>query len=217
MFTGLIQEIGTVLGAERRGGYLVLRVGYDPARGTLRAGDSMAVNGVCLTATRLGERWFAADLSGETQRRTTLGGLRAGSRVNLERPVSASDPLGGHVVLGHVDAVGRIRRLRPSAAALEILVQAPPEVLGLLVPKGSIAVDGVSLTAGAIERDGFWIYLIPETVGRTTLGSRSVGEEVNLEADYLAKLVKRFVERLPAAFGRAPAAPRHAERGGEGA
>jgi riboflavin synthase len=211
VFTGLIQEIGTVLGAERRGGLLVLRVGYDPARGALRPGDSMAVNGVCLTAAKLGEGWFAADLSGETQRRTTLGRLRAGSRVNLERPVSASDPLGGHVVLGHVDAVGRVRRLRPSSAALEILVEAPPEILGLLVPKGSIAVDGISLTAGALERDGFWLTLIPETVSRTTLGARAVGEEVNLEADYLAKLVHRFMEKMPRGAVGGPASSRYEE------
>jgi riboflavin synthase len=198
VFTGLIQEIGAVLGTERRGGYLRLRVGYDPKRGALRAGDSMAVNGVCLTAAGLGEGWFAADLSAETQRATTLGALRAGADVNLERPVSASDPLGGHVVLGHVDGVGRIKRVQPGAAGLELLVAAPPEVLGLVVPKGSIAVDGVSLTAGALERDGFRILLIPETVSRTTLGKRRVGEAVNLEADYLAKLVKRFLERLPA-------------------
>jgi riboflavin synthase len=210
VFTGLIQEIGSVLGAERRGGYLRLRIGYDPKRGALRPGDSMAVNGVCLTAADLGPGWFAADLSAETQQRTSLGSVRAGERVNLERPVSASDPLGGHVVLGHVDAVGRIRRVRPGSAGLELLVAAPPEVTGLLVPKGSIAVDGVSLTAGALEREGFWILLIPETVGRTTLGTRRVGDEVNLEADYLAKLVKRFVERLLAGAARAPS-ERHSE------
>jgi riboflavin synthase len=208
VFTGLIQEIGAVLGVERRGGFLRLRVGYDPARGPLRPGDSMAVNGVCLTAADLAARSFTADLSAETQRRTTLGVLRAGAKVNLERPVTASDPLGGHVVLGHVDAVGRIRRVRPGTAGLELHVAAPPEILGLLVPKGSIAVDGVSLTAGALERDGFWLSLIPETVERTTLGSRRAGEEVNLEADYLAKLVRHFVERLPAAAAGAPRAPR---------
>lgn len=204
MFTGLIQEIGAVLGTERRGGFLRLRVGYDPARGALRAGDSMAVNGVCLTAAALAERSFTADLSAETQRRTTLGALRPGAKVNLERPVTASDPLGGHVVLGHVDAVGRIRRVRPGAAGHELLVAAPPEIMGLLVPKGSIAVDGVSLTAGALERDGFWLSLIPETLARTTLGTRAVGDEVNLEADYLAKLVKRFMERLPAGASQVP-------------
>ena len=206
MFTGLIQEIGAVLGCERRAGFLRLRVGYDPARGALRPGDSMAVNGVCLTAAALAERSFTADLSAETQRRTTLGSLRPGAKVNLERPVTASDPLGGHVVLGHVDAVGRIRRVRPGRAGHELLVAAPPEIMALLVPKGSVAVDGVSLTAGELERDGFWIYLIPETLARTTLGTRAVGDEVNLEADYLAKLVKRFVERLPAGAGQAPAA-----------
>lgn len=211
MFTGLIQELGAVLGAERRGGFLRLRVGYDPVRGALRAGDSMAVNGVCLTATELAERSFTADLSGETQKSTTLGGLRVGARVNLERPVTASDPLGGHVVLGHVDAVGRIRRVRPTAAGLEVFVAAPPAVMELQVSKGSIAVDGVSLTAGVLERDGFWLYLIPETVGRTTLGTRRVGDEVNLEIDYLAKLVKRFLERQPAGAMRAASAPRHEE------
>jgi riboflavin synthase len=211
VFTGLIQEVGSILGAERRGGFLQLRVGYDPGRGALRPGDSMAVNGVCLTATQLGDRSFVADLSAETQKRTTLGGLRTGAAVNLERPVSASDPLGGHVVLGHVDAVGRIRRVKPTSAGLEILVAAPAEIMDLLVAKGSIAVDGVSLTAGTLERDGFWLFLIPETVQRTTLGARRVGDEVNLEADYLAKLVKRFLERLPAGAVRASSASRYEE------
>jgi len=211
VFTGLIQEIGAVLGAERRGGFLRLRVGYDPARGQLRPGDSMAVNGVCLTATVLSERSFTADLSAETQKSTTLGSLRTGAPVNLERPVTASDPLGGHVVLGHVDVVGRIRRVRPTSAGLELLVAAPEKIMELLVPKGSIAVDGVSLTAGVLERDGFWLYLIPETVGRTTLGARRVGDEVNLEADYLAKLVKRFLERQPAGAVRATSGPRYEE------
>jgi len=211
VFTGLIQEIGTVLGSERRAGFLRLRVSYDPARGLLRHGDSMAVNGVCLTAAELGERSFTADLSGETQRLTTLGALRPGARVNLERPVTASDPLGGHVVLGHVDAVGSVRRVRQGGAGLELLVQAPPEIMRLLVPKGSIAVDGVSLTVAALERGAFQLYLIPETVARTTLGSRTVGEQVNLESDYLAKLVMRFMERLPAGANRAPSASRHGE------
>jgi len=211
VFTGLIQEIGGVLGTERRGGFLRLRVGYDPGRGRLRPGDSMAVNGVCLTAAELAERSFTADLSAETQKSTTLGSLRAGVKVNLERPVTASDPLGGHVVLGHVDVVGRIRRVRPTTAGLELLVAAPAQIMGLLVPKGSIAVDGVSLTAGRLVRDGFWLSLIPETVGRTTLGARRVGDEVNLEADYLAKLVKRFLERVPAGAGRATTATRYEE------
>lgn len=211
MFTGLIQEIGTVLGSERRAGFLRLRVGYDPGRGALRPGDSMAVNGVCLTAAELGQRSFTADLSGETQRLTTLASLRPGARVNLERPVTASDPLGGHVVLGHVDAVGSVRRVRQGAAGLEVLVQAPPEVMRLLVAKGSIAVDGVSLTVGALERGAFGLHLIPETVARTTLGSLTAGAQVNLESDYLAKLVMRFMERLPPGANRAPGAPRQVE------
>jgi riboflavin synthase len=208
VFTGLIQEIGVVERSERRGGFLRLRVGYDPRGGALRPGDSMAVNGVCLTAAALEARSFTADLSGETQRLTTLGDLRVGAKVNLERAVAASSPLGGHIVLGHVDGVGSIRRVKPGAAGLELLVQAPAAITGLLVSKGSVAVDGVSLTAGALTREGFWVSLIPETVARTTLGAKVVGEAVNLEADYLAKLVRKFVARTPAgARGAVPARP----------
>lgn len=195
MFTGLIQEVGTVLGLARRGGYLRLTVGYDRDRGALREGDSMAVDGVCLTATDVGPGRFAADCSGETQRASTLGGLRVGARVNLERPVGAGDPLGGHIVLGHVDGVGRVRRTRRGPAGLELSVGAPAEILEHLVPKGSVAVAGVSLTTGRIDREGFELMIIPETVERTTIGGLRAGDAVNLEADYLAKLVRRFLER----------------------
>ena len=195
MFTGLVQEIGTVRKTGRRGGYRILEIGYDAAAGELKTGDSMAVNGVCLTATSVASRSFAADLSEETQRTSTLGALKAGDRVNLERPVSASDPLGGHIVLGHVDGVGRLRKVVPAAGGLKVSVHAPAEVMDLLVEKGSIAVDGVSLTVGALTGDTFEIFLIPETRGRTTLSGRRVGESVNLEADYLAKLVRKFLRR----------------------
>ncbi len=193
MFTGIIQEIGTVRKTGRRGGYLRLEVTYREGGGLLRTGDSMAVNGVCLTASRTGGGTFSADLSAETQRLTTLGGLRAGDRVNLERPVTASDPLGGHIVLGHVDGVGTFRRVTPTSGGLNILIQAPAVVRELLVEKGSVAVDGVSLTVGKLDRGGFEIFLIPETQGRTTLASKKAGASVNLEADYLAKLVRKFL------------------------
>lgn len=193
MFTGIIQEVGTVRRAGKSGGYLRLEVAYDETLGALRIGDSMAVDGVCLTAVAVGGGAFAADLSEETQRRSTLGGLRTGDRVNLERPVTASDPLGGHIVLGHVDGRGRIRRVTPSAGGLRIRIEAPAEVMELLVEKGSVAVDGVSLTVGGIERGAFEVFLIPESQGKTTLSRRTVGGAVNLEADYLAKLVRKFV------------------------
>lgn len=211
MFTGLIQEVGKVVAADRHGGFRRLRIAYDPGHGRLRPGDSMAVNGVCLTATAIETRAFCADLSGETQRRTTLGELRIGAAVNLERPVSASDPLGGHIVLGHVDAVGRIQRVRRGGDGLELLIQAPAPLRDFLVPKGSVAVDGVSLTTGELERNGFWVYLIPETTVRTNLGDKGGGETVNLEADYLAKLVKKFLERPQMSPRRAAAAARFDE------
>lgn len=193
MFTGLIQEIGTLRAAGRRGGYLTLEVGYEESRGELRTGDSMAVDGVCLTATSTGKGVFTADLSRETQRSSTLGSLKVGDKVNLERPVTASDPLGGHIVLGHVDAVGRLRRVTPTAGGLKIQVEAPVEVMNMIVEKGSVAVDGVSLTVSVLFPGGFEIFLIPETQTRTTLGGKRAGGAVNLESDYLAKLVHKFL------------------------
>ena len=195
VFTGLIQETGKVRKAGRRGGFLTLEIAYDGKRGMLRTGDSMAVSGVCLTATTSGENAFTADLSEETQRSSTLGGLKVGDRVNLERPVAAADPLGGHIVLGHVDGVGRLRRVTPAGGGLRILIEAPQEIMGLLVEKGSAAVDGVSLTVGSLQSDAFEVFLIPETQARTTLSDMRVGERVNLEADYLAKLVWKFLGR----------------------
>lgn len=208
MFTGLIQEVGTLRAAGRRGGYLTLEVSYEESRGKLRTGDSMAVDGVCLTATSTGKGVFSADLSRETQKGSTLGDLKVGDRVNLERPVTASDPLGGHIVLGHVDAVGRLRRVTPTAGGLKIQVEAPPEVMKMVVEKGSVAVDGVSLTVSTLSPGGFEIFLIPETQARTTLGGKRAGGTVNLESDYVAKLVHKF---LP------PDIPdRSSRRGGQG-
>ena len=196
MFTGLIQEIGTIQKAERYGGYLRLKISYDAdGGGELRPGDSMAVNGVCLTANVVANRYFSADLSSETQRSTTLGRARIGEKVNLERPVAAADPLGGHIVLGHVDGTGKIRRSLLTAGGLEIFIDATPAITGYLVEKGSVTVDGISLTATGIENDSFKVFIIPETRERTTLGGKRAGGEVNLEVDYLAKLIKKFLNR----------------------
>jgi len=195
VFTGIIQEIGTIRRRGRKGGYLRLDVAYDEGRGRLRTGGSMAVDGVCLTATAVGRGVFSADLSEATQSHTTLGDLRPGDRVNLERPVTASDPLGGHIVLGHVDGAGTVQRLVPTRAGLRISLKAPEEVMQLLVDKGSIAVDGISLTVGSLGRESFEVFLIPETQQSTTLTGKNAGSRVNLEADYLAKLVQKFVRR----------------------
>lgn len=207
MFTGIIQEIGTIRKATRRGGYLVLDVAYDEKSNALRKGDSMAVNGVCLTATRLGNGFFSADLSGETQRVTTMGRLKVGDRVNLERALSASGPMGGHFVLGHVDGVGRISRYLSRPDGLTVTIQAPAEVMGLVVEKGSITVDGISLTVGPTGEREFSTFIIPETREHTTIGNLREGSPVNLEADYIARLVKKFVAPGGGRTGNKPSTP----------
>ena len=195
MFTGLIQEIGSIRRIARRGGYLRLEVSYDEAAGALRPGDSMAVNGACLTSTSVSPGIFQADVSEETQKSTTLGSAKRNEQVNLERPVTVTDPLGGHVVLGHVDAVGKIQKVVSSSGGMIISVQAPATVMDLMVEKGSIAVDGISLTVGRLSRNSFEILIIPETQNRTSLGRKRPGDAVNLETDYLAKLVKKLLAR----------------------
>ena len=193
MFTGLIQEIGTVRGNLPSGGYGRLEVAYSTAKGALREGDSMAVNGVCLTATTVGDGIFTADVSDATKRSSTVGELKRGSKVNLERPVTPSDPLGGHIVLGHVDCVGTIRRVAERPGGFQLLIGVPTGAADLLVDKGSVAVDGISLTVGAVSKESFDIFIIPETRERTTLHGARPGTRVNIEVDYLAKLVRKFV------------------------
>jgi len=211
MFTGIIQEIGAVRSLGRRGGYQVIEISYDESRGALREGDSMAVNGVCLTAVSLGKNYFSADLSGETQRATTLGRLRIGDPVNLERPLTASDPLGGHFVLGHVDGVGRITRYRPQPEGLTVTIAVPGSVMELVVEKGSVTVDGISLTVGPAGKGEFSVFVIPETQKKTTIGKQRQGGLVNVEADYLARLVRKFLGRSGGAGGSRSLAPWAAE------
>ena len=193
MFTGLIADLGTVLGLERDGDGARVRIGTRLAR-ELAPGDSVAVNGVCLTATAVDEDAFAADMMSETLRRTSLGALREGARVNLELPLRASDRLGGHVVQGHVDATGTMRAVREEGFSRVLLLDAPLEVLRHLVEKGSVAIDGVSLTVSGLSEDGFEVSLIPETLARTNLATLAPGDTVNVEADILAKHVARLLE-----------------------
>jgi riboflavin synthase len=186
MFTGLVQELGTV--EETADGRLSIRAAL-----SLAPGDSVAVNGVCLTATRVNGGAFTADVMAETLRRSALGRLGAGDRVNLELPLRPSDRIGGHVVQGHVDGLGTVREVRTEGLARVVTVAAEPRVLRYVVAKGSIAVDGVSLTVAELFDDAFTVSLIPETLARTTLGSAGPGDEVNLEVDVLAKYVERLV------------------------
>jgi riboflavin synthase len=189
VFTGLVQEVGTVTGVDATGDGVRLAV----ATGLeLSEGDSVAVNGVCLTATALEEGGFRADVMQETLRRSSLAALAAGGRVNLELPLRAADRLGGHFVQGHVDGVGTIWDLRDEGFSRVVTIGAPVELLRYVVEKGSIAVDGVSLTVSGLGDDWLQVSLIPETLERTILGSAAEGQRVNLEVDVLAKYVERI-------------------------
>jgi riboflavin synthase len=188
MFTGLVQSTGTVrtLAAGR------LRV---EAPLELSEGDSVAINGVCLTAAAVSDGRFDADVMPETLRRTALGVLAEGDRVNLELPLRATDRLGGHIVQGHVDGTGTVESVNDDGFARVVRISAPLELLRYVVEKGSIAVDGVSLTVAEVDDDGFSVALIPETLERTTLGSAAPGRAVNIEVDVLAKYVEKLVAR----------------------
>ena len=194
MFTGLVSDVGRIVSADTTADGQRLEVATRLAA-ELAEGDSVAVNGVCLTATTVTSEGFTADAMHETLRRTSLGAAVAAGRVNLELPLRASDRLGGHVVQGHVDAVGTVRSIEPEGFARVITIAAPPELLRYVVEKGSIAIDGVSLTVARIDDDAFAVSLIPETLERTTLGAAEPGTPVNLEVDVLAKYVERLVQR----------------------
>jgi riboflavin synthase len=194
VFTGLVQDLGTVTAVDATGGGVRLAV-RTPLAGELALGDSVAVNGVCLTATRLGDEQFSADVMHETLRRSSLAELAGGTRVNLELPLRATDRLGGHVVQGHVDGLGTVRDVREDGFARVVTIAAEPELLRYVVEKGSIAVDGISLTVAGVGEDWFSVSLIPETLERTNLGAATAGQPVNLEVDVLAKYVEKLVTR----------------------
>jgi len=193
MFTGIITEIGEVLRYTRRGGGGRLTVAAPETAAALTVGGSVAVEGVCLTAAARDGTAFEADLSPATVAKTTLGDLRPGETVNLELPTAAGSPLGGHLVQGHVDGVGRIRELRPLGEGYELRVTVAPEVGRYVVEKGSVAVAGISLTAVDVGAGGFAAAIIPHTYENTTLRGRQAGDAVNVEVDIIAKYVERFL------------------------
>ena len=192
MFTGLVQDLGSVVAIEATadGSRLVLRTALTPQ---IADGDSVAVNGVCLTATRIEDGAFAADAMNETLRRTSLGELIAGETVNLELALRADQRLGGHIMQGHVDAIGRVQEVREDGFARIITVRPAADLLRYVVEKGSIAVDGVSLTVARVDEHSFDVSLIPETLDRTNLGTAESGRTVNLEVDIVAKYVEKLV------------------------
>ena len=198
MFTGIIEGMGEVLAFDRTEAGARLRLAAGPVAEGARIGDSVAINGTCLTVVALDGDRLEFEAVPETLRRTNLGELAAGARVNLERPLRAGGRLDGHIVQGHVDGTGHVAAVTPEGDSLRIQIAAEPELLRYVVEKGSIAVDGISLTVAAVDYAGFEVAIIPHTAAVTTLGQRAPGAKVNLEVDILAKYVERLLApRLP--------------------
>lgn len=193
MFTGMVEEIGTIRAVRRGAHSSVLSIGAALVLSGLKVGDSVAVNGVCLTATGKDEGGFTADVMHETLNRSSLDSLHAGSRVNLERAMAADGRFGGHIVSGHIDGTGRIAAVRRDDNALWYTVEAAPSLLRYIVEKGSITIDGISLTVAAVTDTGFSVSVIPHTAAVTILGQKGPGEVVNLETDILGKYVEKLL------------------------
>ena len=201
MFTGIIEEIGQVKTVRRGGRSAVLAISAPLITTGLNIGDSVAVNGVCLTATAITGGSFSADAMPETLSRSTLGSLAPGSRVNLERAMAANGRFGGHIVSGHIDGTAKLTALRRDDNAIWCELAAEPRLLRYIIEKGSVAIDGVSLTVADLTPGGFAVSIIPHTAGMTTLGSRRVGDTLNLECDIIGKYVERLLSPATPAEG----------------
>ena len=195
MFTGIVEEIGKVTNIKKSPKSSVLTIQGDKIFDDLKLGDSVAVNGVCLTVSSLEKQSFNADTTSETLDRTSLGMLKTGSSVNLERAMSANGRFGGHIVTGHIDGTGIIAGIRRDERTVWITFSAEPAILKYIIEKGSITVDGISLTVASLQPGAFSVAVIPHTEKSTTLLTKSKGEKVNLECDILGKYVERFVNR----------------------
>ena len=193
MFTGLVAELGTVQRLARQGNSYHLTVGAQKVLQNLKIGDSVAVNGACLTVVHMDDSGFTADVMPETVRLTNIGSLQPGSRVNLERTLRLCDGLDGHIVSGHVEGLGTISEQRPEGIAVVVTIATPPELLKYIIKKGSIAIDGISLTVTEVTDTSFSVSLIPHTAKETTLVFKKVGDSVNLETDILGKYVERML------------------------
>jgi riboflavin synthase len=197
MFTGIVTDVGKVKRVEKRGDtQVVIATQYDV--GAIDIGASIACSGICLTVTDKGrgeDRWFAMSASAETVAKTTIGSWKAGQTVNLERPLRLGDELGGHIVAGHIDGVAEITRIASEGESKRITFAAPKDLLRFIAPKGSVALDGVSLTVNEVARDTFGVNIIPHTLKVTTFGSAKKGSKLNLEVDLLARYVARLAKR----------------------
>jgi riboflavin synthase len=193
VFTGITAALGSVRRLTRRGDDALIEIDTSLELGDVRIGDSIAVSGACLTVTALGGGGFAADVSAETLSRTTLEAAKAGDRVNLEKALRVGDPLGGHIVLGHVDGVGTIREKTVRSRSVVFGFEVDPGLNRYIVEKGSVAVDGISLTVNNCEKNVFYVNIIPHTAAGTTLGIKTVSERVNIETDILARYLEKLI------------------------
>lgn len=194
MFTGIVTDLGRVRAMEQRGDTRYeIETAYDT--GDIEIGASIACSGPCLTVIAKGEGWFAVEASAETLSRTNLDGWKPGSQINLERAMRVGDELGGHIVSGHVDGVATVREVTPEGDSVRISIEAPGELAGYIAPKGSIALDGVSLTVNDVEGATFGINVIPHTQNHTTLGALAPGDRLNIEVDTIARYVARLLGR----------------------
>ncbi len=193
MFTGIIEEMGSVKTLRHEAGAARLTISASTVLEGTALGDSICVNGVCLTVVDLGRSEFSADVANETLMVTNLGELRIGQKVNLERALQLSARIGGHLVTGHVDAVGRIREKQQEGNSWRVFIDAPESIHRTIIKKGSVAVDGISLTVADVDKTGFSIAMIPHTAKLTTLGFKSAGDSVNLETDIIGKYVERLM------------------------
>jgi riboflavin synthase len=194
MFTGIVEDIGTVAGIKRRGkessiAFRVKKIGA----GEIAKGESIAVNGACLTVTSVEGDTFTVDASRETLSRTSLGKLKAGSIVNLERSLRAGDRMGGHIVSGHVDGVGKVKSKKKRGGSVEFRFTAPGRIMKYVIEKGSVAIDGVSLTVNSVEGGEFTVNIIPYTLAETTFGTLRTGSTVNIECDMIGKYVEKLM------------------------
>lgn len=199
MFTGIIEELGSIQGIKRGGEWLVLAIGASRILKDVQLGDSIAVNGVCLTVTSFTSREFTVDVMPETFQKTSLSDIQVGSQVNLERAMAAGGRFGGHFVSGHVDGTGKIASKKGYGNAVLIEIKAPEHLLHYMIPKGSITIDGISLTILDVASDSFRVSIIPHTLSMTTLQHKGIGAVVNLECDMIGKYIEKFIAaRKPA-------------------
>ena len=193
MFTGIIEEIGKIKGINKGRSSAVLEISASKVLEDVQLGDSIAVNGVCLTVTEFGESWFKVDVMHESMNRSSLSVLKSGSHVNLERAMAANGRFGGHIVSGHVDGMGTVRSVERDDNAVWYNISAAPQIMKYIVEKGSITIDGISLTVAKVGKDNFSVSIIPHTLKETILAEKKPGDVVNLENDMIGKYVERFV------------------------